>query len=686
MFCNYSKKITPLFVFLFVFFTFNCASAKEQIFKEVLVKFRNSEKYEVVNIGSDVDFEELMKEYRDNELVEHVEPNFFYYPAFTPDDSYYENQWYLKKIRAPQAWNKQRRANDIVIAIIDSGVQIDHPDLKNNIWSNKKEIPDNNIDDDRNGFIDDYVGWNFVNNTNDPVPKFEEGFTEAGVLHGTIVAGVASAEGNNNRGITGVSWSSKIMPLKILNDKGEGKTSNVIKAIDYAVDNGADVINLSFIGSNFSQALYESIERAYKSGVVVVAAAGNEEGGGDGYNLYKTPMYPACMDGKNGENMVIGVVATDTLDQKADFSSYGFKCVDIAAPGISIFSASTFSPKNSINGNSFSKYYDGYWSGTSMATSIISGALALIQGANPNLNRLEIVDVLLKSTDNISRLNPDYLGQLGSGRINLEKAVINAKSFKNFYKEKLLIAPLEKAEAKVKITDINGKVLHEFFAFPKEFKIGAEVVAGDIDGDSQDEIIAGAGNGGGPQVRIFNSKGEVLGQFFAYDKNFRGGVHVALGDIDGDGKDEIIAGAGNGGGPQVRIFNSKGEVLGQFFAYDKNFRGGVRVATGNVDEKARNVGEEIITAPGPGGGPHIRIFNGSGGVKKEFFAFGDKFRGGVQVSLGDVDADGKNEIIAGTGPVNSPYVRVFEVDGVLKGSFYAFEKEEIGVNVSTIKF
>ncbi|MFA6908588.1 MAG: hypothetical protein WC289_01750, partial [Patescibacteria group bacterium] len=142
------------------------------------------------------------------------------------------------------------------------------------------------------------------------------------------------------------------------------------------------------------------------------------------------------------------------------------------------------------------------------------------------------------------------------------------------------------------------------------------------------EIIAGAGNGGGPQVRIFSDKGVLLGSFFAYDQKFRGGVNVATGDLDGNGTAEIIAGAGNGGGPQVRIFSDKGVLLGSFFAYATTFRGGVTVGSFDVDEDGI---DEIIVGTGPGGGPQVRIFNSHAGVLGQFFAFESTLRSGIFV-------------------------------------------------------
>jgi len=182
--------------------------------------------------------------------------------ALIPNDRYYYRQWYLEKIKAPAAWERTSQAPEIILAIIDSGVQTNHPDLEENIWQNSDEIPDNGIDDDRNGFIDDVNGWDFVHNDADPSPDFSTNWSEGGLSHGTIVAGIAAAQGNNGEGITGVSWQSQIMPLKVLADDGTGSIREVIRAIDYAINNGADIINFSFVGFGYSSALEEAITRA----------------------------------------------------------------------------------------------------------------------------------------------------------------------------------------------------------------------------------------------------------------------------------------------------------------------------------------------------------------------------------------------------------------------------------------
>ncbi|MBU1421539.1 MAG: hypothetical protein ABII94_00470, partial [Patescibacteria group bacterium] len=154
----------------------------------------------------------------------------------------------------------------------------------------------------------------------------------------------------------------------------------------------------------------------------------------------------------------------------------------------------------------------------------------------------------------------------------------------------------------------------------------------------------------------------------------------------GDGIDEIITGAGFTGGPHIRIFDNTGKVQGQFFAYDQNFRGGVNVAVGDINRRAGKKKDEIITTPGKGGGPHVRIFDNTGKVQGQFFAYDQNFRGGINVAVGDVDNDGLVEIITGAGPGGTPHARVFEVNGMLIGSFYGYEEEfRGGIRVGTVR-
>ncbi len=728
-----------MFASLFIFLKNNTSASEKNDFvlDEILVKFKNSTDPVTIKISKAGDLNEFLNYYQNLPEIEYAEPNYIYKASIIPTDTLFNNQWYLQKIKAVEAWDNTRESPNVVIAILDSGVQIKHPDLQSNIWTNKKEIADNGVDDDKNGFIDDVNGWDFVNSVSDPSPKFKTGFTEDGILHGTIIAGIAAASGNNATGISGITWKAKIMPLKVLDDEANGSASKVIKAIDYAVANGANIINLSFVGFGYSKGLDDAIKRAYDAGLIIVAAGGNEVGQGDGHYLDETPMYPVCLDGANGENRVIGVAATDTMDQKASFSSFGFKCIDIASPGVSVFSTVVYSPDNYIGDQPFNKYYDGYWSGTSVAVPMVSGALALIEGANPALNRDEVVKALLDNSDNINRVNPNYLNKLGKGRLNVHTAINYVKNILNSKVEKLLIGPKSGLASLVKITNQDGKKDNEFYAYATNFKGGVNFASGDINGDGKYEIITAAGAGGGPHIRIFNTEGKLLGQFFAFNTNFRGGVNIASADLNNDGSDEIIAVQASNGNSEVKVFNGRGGFLGSFYAYDNKFKGGLNVATGDVDgngdyeivtglstgkipevrifngsgilqgqflaypktflggvkvavANTRNSSgghrADIVTAPEKSGGPHVKFFDNKGKLLFHFFAYASNFTGGVNIAKADVDNDGFDEIITAAGSGGAPHVRVFKADGKLIGSFYAYEENfNSGVSVGSIK-
>lgn len=193
----------------------------------------------------------------------------------------------------------------------------------------------------------------------------------------------------------------------------------------------------------------------------------------------------------------------------------------------------------------------------------------------------------------------------------------------------------------------NGSVRSVFYPYTRAYQSGINLGVGDLNGDGTKEIITGTEVGGGPQIRIFNKNGKLINPgFFAYAEAFRGGVHVAVGDLNGDGINEIIAGAGYGGGPHIRIFNKDGKLINPgFFAYDPAFRGGVHVATGDIDG---NGIDEVISGPGPGGGPHVRVWNNDGRMLTEFFGFTAQSTAGVEVGAFDYDGDRRDEIVTMT--------------------------------------
>lgn len=695
----------------------------------IIVAYKHSSDLHRIPLGPQDTVESLLARYRKDPTVLYAEPNYIYQASLlTSNDTFFSEQWYLKRVKAPEGWTIKADSPEVVIAVIDSGVYIQHPDLRSNLWTNPREIDGNKKDDDGNGLIDDRYGWDFVNNVSDPGPKFKNGFTEAGILHGTIIAGVIGASGNNNQGISGITWRTKIMSLKALDDAGNGETSQVVKAIDYAVANGANIINLSFVGYASSQAMKEAIERAAEAGVVVVAPAGNEQSGGHGVNVNTKPIYPACYKNARNEPLVIGVAATDGIDQKAPFSGYGNSCIALSAPGLSFFSTSVYEPSETWKGKPFDSYYGGYWSGTSVAVPLVSGALALVQSANPFLTSKESVDILLRSTDDINALNPDYVNQLGRGRLNVVSALVQARASLQSRTPWMALAPAQQLEPYVEITTVEGEPISRFLAYDRSFRGGVNVMAADIDGDKQDEIITAPTSNLESDIKVFDRTGKFLRHFLAYPASYRSGVNLATVDLNNDGKYEIITAPAFGAQAEIKIFTSEGKLLRSFLAYPPSFRGGAVVATGNVMGSSES---EIIVGTGKGGIPEVRIFSlqgrllqsfivddrtlttglrlatldidhntrrqaaeivitrqsGStegiitdfrGNVRRRFQVYYPSFRGDVKVMTADINQDGKKEIINFPGPGGGPHIKFFSHIGDFQRSFYAYSPESTG--------
>ncbi len=355
--------------------------------------------------------------------VEYAEPWFIYElsdaAAYTPNDSSFNLQWYLKTVRADSAWDIEKGDTNVVIGFVDTGVQTDHPDLAANVWinpgedgldggSNSKRT--NGIDDDGNGMVDDWRGWDFGGadfnaplGDNAPVP------TGTNNAHGTHVAGIACAVPDNNRGIAGAGFRTRILPVKATADndtRGPGGTPYIIagyQGIVYAAETGADIISLSWGGAGYSQAEQDLINYATAQGALVVAAAGNT---GSGAEL----QYPASYDN------VISVAATQiNADLKTTYSSYNER-VDVCTPGGSGSAASQI----------YSTYYPGtyaYATGTSMATPLAAGVAALIRAHFPGDSPEQVGERLRVTCDDIYGANNTYRYKLGKGRVNAWRAL-----------------------------------------------------------------------------------------------------------------------------------------------------------------------------------------------------------------------------------------------------------------------
>lgn len=234
----------------------------------------------------------------------------------------------------------------------------------------------------------------------------------------------------------------------------------------------------------------------------------------------------------------------------------------------------------------------------------------------------------------------------------------------------------------VRLQDPTGADITSFFAFDPSFTGGVRVAKADVNADGVPDMIVGAGPGGAPQVRVFDgSGGPMLGDFLAFDPSFSGGVYVAAGDVTGDGITDIVVGAGEGGQPLVRVFTPTGTTLGTFFAYGLSFAGGVRVAVGDVNGDGF---DDIVTGPGQGMAPQVNLFRGPNfGFAGGFFAYEGGFLGGVYVAAGDYDGDGRAEIVTGPGPGRPGTVCRFQNDFQLDSFFDVFNSVELGVRVAT---
>ena len=373
----------------------------------------------IIKYDSDIDLEKIISFYQRTSLFEYVEPNFIAKGSGVlntiPNDSEYSKQWALKNdgtfletsstsgadIEMEPAWDIELGDPNMIVAIIDSGLRLTHPEFSGRIWNNVNEVSDG-TDTDNNGFIDDLVaGWDFINDDNNPTDDHG---------HGTNVAGIALASGNNSIGYAGVNWNSRVMICKALNENNSGTYAAIAGAIYYAVDNGAKVINMSIGGSESSATLSDAIDYCYNNGVVLVACMMNENN--------DVTYYPA------GYDKTIAVGSTDPNDTRSNpffwsntsGSNFG-NHIDLVAPGNYMYGLS----------NSSDTYYGGYWGGTSQASPLVAGVVSLLLSQNPTLTFEEIRVILRESaedqvgdpSEDVSGFDPYY----GYGRLNAKNAL-----------------------------------------------------------------------------------------------------------------------------------------------------------------------------------------------------------------------------------------------------------------------
>jgi len=317
--------------------------------------------------------DQLLTALQQNNDVEYAEPDFTAEALGTANDPYFTqgSEWHLGKIQAPAAWDITTGSPEVIVAVVDTGVRATHPDLAGKVLAG---------------------GYDFVANDSDPTD--ENG-------HGTAVAGTVSPASNNLLGVAGVSWNTPILPVRVLDANGSGTYSAIASGITYAADHGAKVINLSLGGTSSSRTLQDAITYAWNKQSVIVAAAGN-----NGNNI---SFYPAACTN------VVAVSATDSTDARPSWSNYG-SYVDVSAPGadiLTLFGADQYAS----------------WNGTSFSCPVTSGVVALAASANPKLTNAQLVDILVKTTDDIGA--PGYDVYYGSGRVNAYRAASAALALVN---------------------------------------------------------------------------------------------------------------------------------------------------------------------------------------------------------------------------------------------------------------
>ncbi|HBB37603.1 MAG: Peptidase S8 and S53, subtilisin, kexin, sedolisin [Candidatus Magasanikbacteria bacterium GW2011_GWD2_43_18] len=604
-------------------------------------------------------------------------------------DPLYE-QWAFQDIGVYAAWDYTQGSKDVVVAVIDNGFDTFHPDLRDNVWKNEDEIPSNNIDDDHNGYIDDVWGWSFIPEdinkdgalddseligTNDPRPRVsalnpvekEEGI----VHHGTAVAGLIGAVGGNGKGISGVAPHVRLMNLRVVDETGRGTLTMLDEAIYYAVDNGADVINMSMVGTT-DQDIHDAIEYAYDHDVVVVAAAGNTR---QDLNIY--PLDPICADALSDEVHILGVSSITREHRLSMFSNSGLTCVDITAPGEDITSTVRFSPTHGLS----DQYLPG-WAGTSFSTPLVSGAAALIKSIQPFWGARQIYDALLSTVHHTSGQDErEYENLFGAGLLQVDKAVAYAYAqiTQRPSEESLwFVSPslgmsqnmtgdvlsIENHEALKGIDDFvvkrkeNTTVL---VTTKKDTRSTRRVTIYDISGDwneiggfvvpasgpleiamKQDDIILSPTYAATTVFWVYSQKGVLTATYALHVPH--GGVSMAVsakGDLYTVSKQEDVL--------TVQIFTeSLEEAHSSFQVHSLSLLG--NIAVGDIDGDLQ---DEVVLGGAVGERPYVSYYDADGTYKRTFSVY-SAYQSGFSLLVTDHDSDGKDDVV--TIPYNNTEV------------------------------
>ena len=367
-------------------------------FRKIENKYGLNRIYELT-LPEGADIEKSVNELLKNDAVEYAEPAYVCHTSLNvPNDALYSQvQQYLNQIAAPQAWNLLSSTRQVILAIVDSGGELGHSDLAGNIYYNTSDPAGNNIDDDGDGYVDNFKGWDFVGESSSNIIEDNDPNATSGD-HGIHVSGIASAVTNNGNGVASVAYNSaKLMIIKAASDNDGNTIVRGYEGIKYAADHGAKIINCSWGGDSGSFFGQDIVNYALAKDCLIIAAAGND---GSGKNL---PQYPSAYEG------VIAVANVQSDDSKNSNSNFGYY-VSLAAPGTSIYST--------VLNNSYASK-----TGTSMAAPVVASAAALLKSHFPGFNMQQIGEQLRVTADNIDAKNPNYVNQLGRGRLNVYRAL-----------------------------------------------------------------------------------------------------------------------------------------------------------------------------------------------------------------------------------------------------------------------
>lgn len=614
-------------------------------------------------------------------------------PAFAviPRDPKAEQLSY-QLVNAYQAWDKTTGSRNVVVAVVDNGFDTFHPDLADNVWKNPREIEDNGIDDDRNGFVDDVWGWNFVKRNNDPRPHvldLSEGKeTYETIHHATIIAGIIGSVANNNTDGAGIAWNVLLMNVKAVESTGSGETGPLVEGIRYAVDNGAHVINISIVGSTDPE-VRRAVQYAHDRGVAVIAAVGNER-----FNLDASPAYPACADAGQPDQWVLGVSAVDEQRFLARFSNSGSSCVDLTAPGVNISGPIRYAPQYGLN-----ESYKSGWRGTSFAAPFVTGAAALIKSLQPGWGPKEIYAAILQ---NVHRTQASYdadpaayTAAYGAGFLQIDKAVTYAAAqAPAAAPAPIPVSPVVPVvnQSVTLVVGSMGQATPVWLDGTKKGNVkdtvwrGAESAAAFMNDDTQLFAVVRRNVRNQKEIAIVDAEGKmqknwrlpssaVQWQIVAGNILANGEMGVAVVPV-GPARDVYIAydlsgkersrltlrtnhtgvaltltGKRDGIQQLVAAYRERGVLAVRRFASDgsitqtipvENIKTVGAIGMGDIDG---NGSEEYILTGGKGDDPVLVIHNDDGSFRRRFLAYESGLRSGLRLVVGDIDGDGKAEMI-----------------------------------------